>query len=239
MTNEGLGRASAALPSPRVATRETRGIRVDGRLRSVDLLENLLSLGRQEAILRATLEAAEFRPGERLLDVGCGSGKLARAAARTLSRNDVGAAAGDVLGIDATPGMIRIARKAALAERSAARFEVGVAEALPMADGAVDAVTSSFFFHHLPSEVKRQALREMWRVLAPGGRLVITDYGRPCGLLGQIASIPMRCNFYEYTRPQLSGELDRIVVEELGMPGEVTRRFLGYIAVLRLVKPAT
>jgi len=215
----------------------TRGIRVDGRVGSVDILENLLSFGQQEAILQATLDAAARVPGDRLVDVGCGSGKLAITAARALTRqaSDV---SGSVLGIDATPGMVEFARRSAAAARSTARFQVGIAEALPLEDGGVNAVTSSYFFHHLPSDAKRLALREMWRVLAPGGRLVITDYGRARGLKGLIASIPMRCNFYEYTRPQLGGELERLVEQELRNQAEIVQVFLGYITVLRLVKPA-
>lgn len=206
----------------------TRGIRVDGRAELVDLLENLLSFGRRKRILEATLKAAELGTGDRLIDVGCGTGELAMLAA---------ALGQDAIGIDATPDMIAMARRRAAASRSPARFEVAVAESLPLSDGAVDAVTSSFFFHHLPSEVKRQALREMWRVLSPGGRLVITDYGRPRGLIGLLASFPMRFNFHEYVRPQLRGELERLAEAEIGDPAQTVRAFLGYITVLRLVKP--
>jgi len=208
----------------------TRGLRVDGRAEFVDLLENLLSLGRRRRILAATLDAGQLHAGDRLIDVGCGTGELAMMAAVM--------GAGDAVGIDATPDMIALARHGAVESRSQARFEVAVAEALPLPDGAADVATSSFFFHHLPSEVKREALREMWRVLSPGGRLVITDYGRPRGLVGLVASFPMRFNFHEYVRPQLGGELERIIAAEgLGEPENV-QVFLGYIRVLRITKPA-
>lgn len=214
----------------------TRGIRVDGRVGQVDRLENWISLGQQEAILRDTLDAAALGPDERLVDVGCGTGKLVVAAARRLGGRHGGPS--HVLGIDATPGMIDLAIRRAHDAGVTAEFQVGIAEALPVADGSANAVTSSYFFHHLPSDVKPLALREMWRVLAPGGRLVIMDYGRARGLRGLIMSIPMRANFYEYVRPQLRGELEAIIAAEgLGEP-EVFSLYLGYITVMRLVKPA-
>ena len=208
----------------------TRGIRVDRRVRSVDVFENLLSFGNLEPILATTLEAAELRAGDCLIDVGCGSGRLAIRAASILGD-------GKALGIDATPGMIELARSGADTAGSKAEFRVGVGEDLPLPDGYADAVTSSYFLHHLPSDVKAQALREMWRVLAPGGRLVITDYARPRGLLGYVASFPMRFNVYEYVRGQLNGELERLIeAADIG-EAEVCAVFVGYITVLRIRRP--
>jgi ubiquinone/menaquinone biosynthesis C-methylase UbiE len=208
---------------------QTRGLRVDGRAGLVDMLENMISAGQQEDILNATLNAAELRGGDVLLDIGCGSGKLVVAAART---QDITA-----VGVDATPGMIVLARRRARREGVKADFREGVAESLPFADGSVHAVTSSYFFHHLPSDLKVKALREMWRVLAPGGRLVITDYGTPRGLLGHVASVPMRFDFHEYVRPQLRGELERMLAAEKLDDVERLESFLGYINVLRVRKP--
>jgi ubiquinone/menaquinone biosynthesis C-methylase UbiE/protein-S-isoprenylcysteine O-methyltransferase Ste14 len=209
----------------------TRGLRVDRRLRSVDILENLISFGHLQRILDATIDAARLSQGDRLLDVGCGTGKLAIQAATLADGHSVGA-----LGIDATPGMIALARENARLARSRAEFRVGVGEALPVADASFDAVTSSYFLHHLPSDVKRKAILEMWRALRPGGRLVITDYGRPTGMVGQVAAFPMRFNFHEYVRGQLAGELEAIVAEERLGTIEHLHSFLGYINVMRLVK---
>ena len=169
----------------------TRGLLVSGRAGIVDFLENMISLGRQERILHATLVAAEVSLGARLVDVGCGTGKLAIAAARLVGLN------GEATGIDATSEMIQLAKARGAAEGSSARFRLAVAESLPIETASVDAVTSSYFFHHLPSDLKPVAMREMWRILKPGGRLVITDYGRPRSLLGFAASFPMRFDFHE------------------------------------------
>lgn len=224
------GRARAVpASSPDVPAPITRGLRVDGRAEWVDFLESALSFGYRHQILATTLAAGAPLAGSRLVDVGCGTGELAMAAAHK--------GAATAVGIDATPAMIDIAQGRARANRSRAQFQVAIAEALPFPDGAADIITSTYFFHHLPSDVKRQALHEMWRVLAPGGRLVITDYGRPRGAIGWIASFPMRFNFHEYVRGQLAGELERMIEGE-GFGGvEIVRRFLGYITVLRLVKP--
>ncbi len=233
--SEALAVAPAAAPHGGYARGPaTRGLRVDGRVRAVDTLENMLSGGNLEGILHATLAAAELRSGDRMVDVGCGTGALAMQAA-TL-RPDGRAPLGEVVGIDATPGMIDIALQRAREAGSTARFEVGTAEALPFADGALDALTSSYFFHHLPSDLKRDVLYEMWRVLKPGGRLVVSDYSRPSSFFGWIASFPMRFDFHEYVRGQLSGELEALLRgANLGRV-EVVRVFLGYITVYRIVK---
>jgi ubiquinone/menaquinone biosynthesis C-methylase UbiE len=209
---------------------KTRGLLVSGRAGIVDFLENMISFGRQEDILRATLKAAGIAPGHRLLDVGCGTGKLAIAASHIVGPM------GDAIGVDATAEMIQRAKVRGVTEPSAARFQLAVAENLPFETGSMDAVTSSYFFHHLPGDVKPLALREMWRVLKPGGRLVITDYGRPRSLLGFIASFPMRFDFHEYVVGQLGGELERIIAAESYGEPELSDVFLGYIGVLKLIK---
>ncbi len=107
------------------------------------------------------VDAARIQPGQRVLDVACGTGVLAReAAART-------GATAHVAGLDSTPGMLAVARQIA----PEIEWKEGLAESLPFADHAFDAVVSQFglmFF-----EDRRQALQEMRRVLAPGGRLAV------------------------------------------------------------------
>lgn len=204
------------------------GLRVDGRCWSVDLLENLLTLGHQAAIFRCCVAAAGLEPGHRLLDVGCGTGRLALLARRRCPQ-------ARVVGIDATPGMIRRARRNAEAAGLTAEFRAGLAERLEFPDASFEAVTSTFTFHHLPLGLKRAALAEMLRVLKPGGRLVVADYATPVGALGHLAAFPMRFDYHEYVRGHLRGELERLLDEQMG-PVEVVRRFLGFIPVFRAVK---
>lgn len=98
-----------------------------------------------------------------MLDVGCGTGWASRAAA------EQGAS---VVGIDLSSQMIGQATRLATG-RGVVRFALGDAEALPFADGAFTALLCTNAFHHYPQP--ERAVREMARVLAPGGRLVIGD----------------------------------------------------------------
>jgi SAM-dependent methyltransferase len=107
------------------------------------------------------VDAAALRPGQRVLDVACGTGVLARAAAPRVGPD------GRVAGLDPGAGMLAVARDAA----PAIDWQQGVAEALPFADAAFDAVLSQFGLMFFTD--RHGALREMLRVLAPGGRLAV------------------------------------------------------------------
>jgi ubiquinone/menaquinone biosynthesis C-methylase UbiE len=104
---------------------------------------------------------AELRKGDRVLDVACGTGAL------TLAADEIVGPSGSVVGLDANPQMLAVAR------RKSARVEwlKGMAEALPLPNKSFDAVVSQFGFMFF--EDKAQALREMMRVLRPGGRLAV------------------------------------------------------------------
>jgi ubiquinone/menaquinone biosynthesis C-methylase UbiE len=107
------------------------------------------------------VEAADLREGERVLDVACGTGVLARAAAQRVG------ASGGVVGVDSNEGMLAVALRRA----PALDWRHATAEALPVDDASFDAVVSQFglmFF-----EDRTSALREMLRAMRPGGRLVI------------------------------------------------------------------
>ena len=148
---------------------------------SYDLVVTLLTLGRSRVMRQRTVDLAELRPGESVLEVGCGTGAVARAA-----RTRVGLA-GQVFGIDPSGEMIAEARRKAARHHVQIDFRVAGIEALPLPHTSVDAALSSLMMHHLPADLKRTGLAEVRRVLKPGGRLVIVDFGKRRGLLSHLA----------------------------------------------------
>jgi SAM-dependent methyltransferase len=136
-----------------------------------------------ESALRELVERADLRPGQRILDVGCGTGNLVVLIKRLHAETDV-------VGLDPDPkALARAGRKA---ERAGASVQLdrGFSDQLPYADGAFDRVFSTFMFHHLELPEKRRTLLEVRRVLAPGGSLHLIDFGgasaRADGLLARL-----------------------------------------------------
>jgi ubiquinone/menaquinone biosynthesis C-methylase UbiE len=116
------------------------------------------------------LDLLQIRPGERVLDAGCGSGVVTRAIARRV------APGGRVVGIDASPAFLEIARRYADEAGLGAAIEWRTADCrrLPFEDGAFDVVLAATVLAHVPRA--EEALAEMARVTRPGGRLAVFDF---------------------------------------------------------------
>ena len=145
-----------------------------------DPLNRLLGVARlhDELIGEARLE-----PGQRVLDVGCGTGSLAVRIRSQLPGVEV-------IGLDPDPKALAIARRKAARAGVEVRFEECYGDALPFADACFDRVTSSLMLHHLELATRHAMLREVLRVLRPGGSLHLLDFGssgeRSEGLLGRL-----------------------------------------------------
>jgi len=139
-----------------------------------DLAVNLTTVGHAPRLRKLTVDNALINPGDSVLDVGCGTGEVTLLA-KTRAKD------GKVYGIDPAPEMIDVARKKAARKKLDVDFRVGVIESLPFPDSSLDVVTSSLMMHHLPEDLKVRGLAETYRVLKPGGRLLIADFMRPTG----------------------------------------------------------
>ena len=111
---------------------------------------------------------AGIEPGATVVEIGCGTGNLLLLAARAVP-------SATLIGLDPDPGALAVARRKARRAGVTVRLDHGYADRLPYPDGSVDRVLSAFMLHHLPGDQQQAALREVHRVLAPGGRLHLLD----------------------------------------------------------------
>src|SRR5262249_20934066 len=130
-------------------------------------------LGKEEKLRASIVDLAQVQPGEKVLDVGCGTGSLA-----IIAKVKAGASV-EISGRDAAPAMIARARQKAAQAGVEIDFQAGVVEALDFPDDTFDVVLSSFMVHHLPGGLKAKAFAEIYRVLKPGGRLLVVDFEPP------------------------------------------------------------
>jgi demethylmenaquinone methyltransferase/2-methoxy-6-polyprenyl-1,4-benzoquinol methylase len=131
-----------------------------------DVITRLLSYGRDQAWKRRAVAFARIAPGDRVLDLACGTGDLTVAAASHGAR---------VVGLDLVPSMVALARQKPGA--SIVPFLVGDMTSLPFAGASVDVITTGYGLRNVPRI--EGAIAECARVLRPGGRFVSLDFNRP------------------------------------------------------------
>ena len=146
------------------------GARLD-RVRLNEIITHVVFGGRRRRTYARITALAGARPGDQVLDVGCGGGYLARLLAAAVGPD------GQVTGVDPSEGAASYARRRASAGCS---FRVGVAQDLDLPDRSFEVVTSTLAVHHIPEADRAAAFGEMFRVLRPGGALLVADF-RPGG----------------------------------------------------------
>jgi ubiquinone/menaquinone biosynthesis C-methylase UbiE len=162
---------------------------------------------------RQLIVQANIQPGQRVMDLGCGTGTLAIMVKQAQPQ-------AEVCGLDADPEMLGVARAKATQEGVAVAFDEGMTFALPYADASMDRVLSSIMIHHLKTPDKERTAREIYRVLKPGGQLHIIDFGKPSSLYGKLLG-PFLHGFEE-ANDNIDGRLPEI----FGAPG-LTMREMG------------
>ena len=136
---------------------------------------------REKIFKTALIEQARLKPQQRVLDLACGTATLAVLIKKTQPQ-------AEVIGIDGDAKILAIAKRKTETANLEVEFDEGMSFELPYPDQWFDRVFSSLFFHHLTRENKVRTLREVRRVLKPGGELHVADWGKPHNLLMKIAS---------------------------------------------------
>lgn len=177
--------------------------------RLTPLYDLVMKTAVQERTFKQKLIAGmNIQPGQRVLDLACGTGTLAI----WIKQQHPEA---EVIGVDGDPGILEIARNKAASAGAEVEFDQALSHDLPYPDSFFDCLASSLFFHHLSRADKRRTAGEIHRVLKPGADLHLADWGRP-------ANLPMRVLFttvqvfdgFENTRDHVLGRLSAIFRQE-------------------------
>ena len=125
-----------------------------------------------DKVRRALIDHAELARGYRVLEVGCGTGTLSMMIQRLYPEVEV-------VGLDPDPKALARAKRKATSEKKSIQFDQGFADELPYPERSFDRIFSAFVFHHLSSDERVPMLREVRRVLKPGGEFHMLDFEGP------------------------------------------------------------
>lgn len=140
---------------------------------------------RERTIKQALICQADFQDEQKVLDIGCGTGTLAlwsQQACPGLS----------IYGLDADRNMLTRARAKGLEAQVVIAYQQGLSYQLPYQTGSFDQSFSSLFFHHLDRHQKEATCNEIFRVLQPGGRLLVLDWGKAANRLMRALFVPVQ-----------------------------------------------
>ena len=190
---------------------------------------------RESKFKRHLVEQASIESGYRVLDLGCGTGTLA------LLIKQVHPQAA-VVGIDGDSQVLEIAKAKVAKSALDVALDRGMAFQLPYSDGSFDRVVSSLVFHHLTRENKVRTLKEVYRVLWPGGELHLADWGQPQSKLMRIAFLSVQMlDGFKTTADNVSGLLPKLCscagFEGVQQSGQFTT-ISGTLSLYRAQKPA-
>lgn len=160
-----------------------------------DLLTRLLGMGRR---YDALVDQADLTAGQRVVEIGCGTGNLT-------TRVKLACAAADVTGTDPDPRALARAQRKAKG-MTGIRFKHAYAQDLPFENGEFDRALSSMMLHHLDADTQSAAVAELFRVLRPGGRLDIVDI-RSDAVPGLLTAAGFDCTVVRSEPHRVMGDL--------------------------------
>jgi ubiquinone/menaquinone biosynthesis C-methylase UbiE len=182
----------------------------------------------EKAFKMALVRQAGIRPGDRVLDFGTGTATLSILLAE--QHPDA-----DVTGVDVDEKVLTIARRKVAESRAAVRLVRYSGEKLPFESRSFDRAVSSLVFHHLTRTQRQRALRELNRVLAPGGEIHIADWGKPAsGLQRRLFYLVQLLDGFETTADSVRGILPELLYEAGFDNVEETGKYKTVFGTLRM-----
>jgi len=139
---------------------------------------DIYSTNEKSAFRKKQIDLLDLKVGQKVLDVGCGTGSLS-----VLAKKAVGEK-GEVTGIDLSEKMISLAQKKSKHYGLECRYQIASIDEIPYSDNHFDTVICSKMFHHLPTNIKQAGMEEIYRVLKKNGKFLFFDYCMPKNLLG-------------------------------------------------------
>ena len=180
---------------------------------------------RESRFKRHLIRQANIQKELRVLDLGCGTGTL------TVLLKQFHPEA-EVFGLDGDRSILEIARTKAVKAGVDLNLDLGMAFDLPYPDACFDRVLSSLVFHHLTKERKQLALKEVYRVLRPGGELHLADFGKPHNSLAFLISLIVRR--FEETTENIQGLIPEMLAEAQFAQVQETAHYMTIFGTLSL-----
>lgn len=182
--------------------------------------------GLREKLQKRVLKSVKLQKNWKLLDVGCGTGTDLKFLKSRYSGMKP-------YGIDADPKIIEIAKKKNKEENWQINFQLALAEKLPFKKNFFDATWCNLILHHLPTGSKKQAIKEMYRVLKPGGKCVLIIFSKPQNPI--LARIVLIQNLFVYTKDNYKDKIPQFV-REAGFKKIKEEKFWHHMSIIQAIK---